>query len=198
MKKVKLEISGLSYSQTQAGAYALVLGEVDGNRTLPIIIGGFEAQAIALELEKMKPSRPLTHDLFKTFADSFAIKVKEVIIHSLKEGVFHSKMVCKKGDEEVEIDTRTSDAIALAVRFNCDIYTYEEILSSSGIVLSEEEMTPPPSAKEKEEVVLEEKTEDITKLSIKELNSELKSALEKEDYERAAALRDKINMFKNK
>ncbi|MCH7535625.1 MAG: bifunctional nuclease family protein [Bacteroidetes bacterium] len=198
MKKIKLEISGLSYSQTQAGAYALVLGEVNGNRTLPIIIGGFEAQAIALELEKMKPSRPLTHDLFKTFADSFAIKIQEVIIHSLKEGVFHSKMVCKKGDEEIEIDTRTSDAIALAVRFNCNIYTYEEILASSGIVLSEEELTAPPSTRSKGEVIIEESTEDITKLSLKELKSELKSALEKEDYERAAAIRDKINMFKKK
>ncbi|NQY09856.1 MAG: bifunctional nuclease family protein [Flavobacteriales bacterium] len=197
MKKIKLEISGLSYSQTQAGAYALVLGEIRGNRTLPIIIGGFEAQAIALELEKMKPSRPLTHDLFKTFADSFEIKIKEVIIHSLKEGVFHAKMICVKDENEIEIDTRTSDAIALAVRFNCSIYTYEEILSSSGIVLSEDEIGDSP-IEVKEEVPIEEASEDITKLSIKELKSELNSALEKEDYERAAALRDKINMFKDK
>ncbi|NQY67808.1 MAG: bifunctional nuclease family protein [Flavobacteriales bacterium] len=198
MKKIKLEISGLSYSQTQAGAYALVLGEVNGNRTLPIIIGGFEAQAIALELEKMKPSRPLTHDLFKTFADSFQIKVSEVIIHSLKEGVFHSKMKCKKGDEEVEIDTRTSDAIALAVRFNCNIYTYEDILSASGIVLNEDDLTESPDTNFKENPIIEDSSENISKLSVKELEKELKSALEKEDYERAAALRDKITMFKEK
>ena len=138
MKKVRLDIFGLSYSQTQTGAYALVLGESGGRRRLPIIIGGFEAQAIAIELEKMTPSRPLTHDLFKTFAETFDINVTEIIISNLVEGIFYAKMVCNNGAEEHEIDARTSDAIAVAVRFNCPIYTYEFILSSAGIVLEEE------------------------------------------------------------
>src|SRR5687767_10514062 len=131
MKKIKLDIVGLSYSQTQSGAYALVLGESKGKRRLPIIIGGFEAQAIAIQLEKMTPSRPLTHDLFKSFADSFAITIKEVVIYNLVEGIFFAKLYCTDGEKEVEIDTRTSDAIALAVRFDCPIYTYEFILSSA-------------------------------------------------------------------
>src|ERR1700733_14536731 len=138
MKKIKLDIVGLSYSQTQSGAYALVLGETKGKRRLPIIIGGFEAQAIAIELEKMTPSRPLTHDLFKSFAEAFNISVKEVIIYNLVEGVFFAKLICDNGEKEIEIDTRTSDAIAIAVLFQCPIFTYEFILSSAGIVLEEE------------------------------------------------------------
>ena len=138
MKKVRLEIVGLSYSQTQSGAYALVLGESSGSRRLPIIIGGFEAQAIAIELEKMSPSRPLTHDLFKSFAQTFDITVNEVLIYNLVEGIFYAKLICTDGTREVEIDARTSDAIALAVRFNCDIYTYEFILKSAGIVLDDD------------------------------------------------------------
>ena len=130
MKKIKLEIVGLSYSQTQSGAYALVLGDTKGNRRLPIIIGGYEAQAIAIELEKMTPTRPLTHDLFKSFANAFKIKITEVTIYNLVEGVFHSKLICINENEKiVEIDARTSDAIALAVRFGCPINTYEFILS---------------------------------------------------------------------
>ena len=139
MKKVKLEIIGLSYSQTQSGAYALVLSETDGQRRLPIIIGGFEAQAIAIELENMKPSRPLTHDLVKNIADTFGILVKEIVIHSLREGIFYSKLICESNGKEVEIDARTSDAIALAVRFKCPVYTYESILSSAGIRMDQEE-----------------------------------------------------------
>ncbi|HHZ64098.1 MAG TPA: bifunctional nuclease family protein, partial [Flavobacteriales bacterium] len=139
MKKHKLDIIGLSYSQTQSGAYALVLGEKDGKRRLPIIIGSFEAQAIAIVLEKMKPSRPLTHDLFKTFADSFSITVKEVIIYNLVEGIFFAKLICDNEGKEVEIDARTSDSIALAIRFSCPIYTYEFILSAAGIILEESE-----------------------------------------------------------
>ena len=138
MKKTKLEIVGLSYSQTQSGAYALVLGEAKGKRRLPIIIGGFEAQAIAIELEKMTPSRPLTHDLFKSFAESFNIDLREVLIYNLVEGIFFAKLICSSGPNEVEIDARTSDAIALAVRFNCPIYTFEFILSQAGIVLDDE------------------------------------------------------------
>ena len=138
MEKIRLDIVGLSYSQTQSGAYALVLGESDGQRRLPIIIGGFEAQAIAIELEKMTPSRPLTHDLFKNFADTFDIDVKEVIVYNLVEGIFFAKVICDNGTKEVEIDARTSDAIALAVRFECPIYTYEFILSTAGIILDDD------------------------------------------------------------
>ena len=138
MEKVKLEIVGLSYSQTQSGAYALVLAEVGGKRRLPIIIGGFEAQAIAIELEKMTPTRPLTHDLFKSFATSFSIEVKEILIYNLLEGIFYAKIICEKDGVLTEIDARTSDAIAIAVRFNAPVYTFENILSSAGILLDGE------------------------------------------------------------
>src|SRR5690606_17557406 len=138
MKKIALDIVGLSYSQTQSGAYALVLAEQDGKRRLPIIIGGFEAQAIAIELEDMTPSRPLTHDLFKSFADSFEIKIKEVLIFNLIEGIFHAKLRCEKDGQQLEIDTRTSDAVALAVRFKCPIYTYEFILKEAGITIDDD------------------------------------------------------------
>jgi uncharacterized protein len=138
MKKIPLDIVGLSYSQTQSGAYALLLNESKGKRRLPIIIGGFEAQAIAIEMENMKPSRPLTHDLFKNFAETFEIKLKEVIIYNLVEGIFYAKLICARDNNEVEIDARTSDAIALAVRFNCPVYTYEFILNSAGIVMDDE------------------------------------------------------------
>src|ERR1700741_4419245 len=140
MKKVRLEIVGLSYSQTQSGAYALVLGESTGSRRLTIIIGGFEAQAIAIELEKMTPTRPLTHDLFKAFSETFSIDITEILIYNLVEGIFYAKLICTDGAKEVEIDARTSDAIALAVRFNCPIFTYEFILKSAGIVLDDESL----------------------------------------------------------
>ena len=133
MDKIRLEIVGMSYSQSQSGAYALILGEVDGSRRLPIIIGGFEAQAIAVELEKMKPSRPLTHDLFKSFADSYNIRLREVIIDQFKQGVFHAKLICIKDNSESTIDSRTSDAVALAIRFRCPIYTYEKIMEDAGM-----------------------------------------------------------------
>src|SRR6201992_3722190 len=135
MKKIKLDIVGLSYSQTQSGAYALVLGEISGRRRLPIIIGSFEAQAIAIEIEKMTPSRPLTHDLFKNFAQAFNIVIQEVIIYNLVDGIFYSKLICYDGKKSIEIDARTSDAIAIAVRFDCPIFTYEFILSTAGIVI---------------------------------------------------------------
>src|ERR1700748_284234 len=135
MNKIKLDIVGLSYSQTQSGAYALVLGEIGGRRRLPIIIGSFEAQAIAIEIEKMVPSRPLTHDLFKSFASAYHISVQEIVIYNLVDGIFYSKLICSDGKKSIEIDARTSDAIALAVRFECPIYTYEFILSSAGIVI---------------------------------------------------------------
>lgn len=196
MEKIKLEIVGLSYSQTQSGAYALVLGEAFGKRRLPIIIGGFEAQAIAIELEKMTPSRPLTHDLFKTFATEFEIEVKEVIIYNLVEGIFFAKIICANADgKEVELDARTSDAVALAVRFNSPIYTYEFILSSAGIILDDEF-----SLESGEESDLEEQLEEVLSdpvsddaMTLEELKSELDDALKNEDYERASQVRDEIN-----
>src|SRR5690554_682092 len=191
MQKVKLEIIGLSYSQTQSGAYALVLSEVEGLRRLPIIIGGFEAQAIAIELENMTPSRPLTHDLFKNFADSFNITIKEIIIHSLKEGVFYSKLICKSNGNEIEIDARTSDAIALAVRFKSDIYTYESILSTAGIrVDQEEEELEDEESKiiaESKKIIGGEK-DNLSSLSISELDAKLEQAIEEENYELASKI----------
>lgn len=202
MKKIKLDIVGLSYSQTQSGAYALVLGESKGKRRLPIIIGGFEAQAIAIELEKMTPSRPLTHDLFKTFAETFQIKVKEVIIYNLVEGIFYAKLLCNGGgDKDIEIDTRTSDAIALAVRFQCPIYTYEFILSSAGIILeetvggtpSEGERTTKGSSTEMAEHLAGDSDANLKKKSTEELKEMLKSAIDKEQYEHASKIRDELN-----
>jgi uncharacterized protein len=200
MKKIKLEIVGLSYSQTQSGAYALILGEEKGhgNRRLPIIIGGFEAQAIAIELEKMTPSRPLTHDLFKNFADTFGITISEVIIYNLVEGIFFAKLICQSGEEEKEIDARTSDAIALAIRFNAPIHTYEFILSSAGIVLDTEgdEGAPVENAivarDEETEAVLRTEGE-FSKYTNEELKAMLKSAIEDEAYERASKIRDELN-----
>jgi uncharacterized protein len=191
MEKIKLDIVGLSYSQTQSGAYALVLGEASGKRRLPIIIGGFEAQAIAIELEKMRPSRPLTHDLFKNFADEFKINVSEVIIYNLVEGIFFSRLVCERDDEEIEIDSRTSDAIALAVRFNCPIYTYEFVLGSAGILLDDENTDENVDDTATDE---EEMDENIThRFSLEELTIQLQEALENEDYEIASKIRDEIN-----
>lgn len=203
MKKHKLEIIGLSYSQTQSGAYALVLGETNGKRRLPIIIGSFEAQAIAIELEKMKPSRPLTHDLFKTFADAFNILIKEVIIYNLVEGIFFAKLVCDDSGKEVEIDARTSDAIALAIRFNCPIYTFEFILSAAGIILEESEKSQDIGIEEKESVEeqLVETSADkknLSKISLKELDKLLKAAIKREAYEDASKIRDEINSRQKK
>lgn len=196
MKKVRLEIVGLSYSQTQSGAYALVLGESAGTRRLPIIIGGFEAQAIAIELEKMTPSRPLTHDLFKTFCETFDINVNEVLIYNLVEGIFYAKLLCNDGTKDVEIDARTSDAIALAVRFNCPIYTYEFILKSAGIVLDDENaglstnVEADAEIKEGEEVV---KEGSLQSKSTEELKNLLQTALDEEQYETASRIRDELN-----
>ncbi len=197
-EKIKLEILGLSYSQTQTGAYALVLGEAEGKRRLPIIIGNFEAQAIAIELEQMRPSRPLTHDIFKTFADTFDITVTEVIVYNLLEGIFFAKLVCKRGNEEpIEIDTRTSDAIALAVRFHCPIYTYEFILGSAGIILEEDEADPLNFDEEEAEAAMEiTKSNAYRSMTIDELEEELDKAINDEDYEKASILRDEIQKRK--
>lgn len=197
MKKVRLEIVGLSYSQTQSGAYALVLGESAGTRRLPIIIGGFEAQAIAIELEKMTPSRPLTHDLFKTFAETFDIQVNEILIYNLVEGIFYAKLICNDGTKDVEIDARTSDAIALAVRFACPIYTYEFILKSAGIVL-DDEATGLTESVEAEATVKESAapSDDLKSKSTEELKSLLQTAIDDEQYEAASKIRDELNIRK--
>ena len=196
MKKVRLEIVGLSYSQTQSGAYALVLGETAGSRRLPIIIGGFEAQAIAIELEKMTPTRPLTHDLFKAFSETFSIDVTEILIYNLVEGIFYAKLVCTDGTREVEIDARTSDAIALAVRFNCPIYTYEFILKSAGIVLDDDSL---PSLENPIATVEEMTTTtegEYQSKSSEELKNLLQTALDEEQYELASKIRDELNTRK--
>lgn len=188
MDRIELKIIGLSYSQTQSGAYALILSEKNGDRRLPIIIGGFEAQAIAVELEKMTPSRPLTHDLFKTFSTAFKINIKEIMIHNLSEGVFFSKLICSKGEEIVEIDARTSDAIAIGVRFDAPIFTTEEILSSAGILLDE----TPEDDDIISEAIDEVKNDTIDSKSTEDLKSELNIAIENEDYELASKIRDEI------
>lgn len=195
MDKIRLNIVGLSYSQTQSGAYALVLGEEDGKRRLPIIIGGFEAQSIAIELEEMTPSRPLTHDLFRSFADTFEVTVKEVIIYNLKEGIFFAKLICEKDGEESEIDARTSDAVALAVRFSCPIYTYEFILGSAGVILDEDVKEQEEGEEAEPEINIEDlaKPEDVKSLSYKELEKKLEEAIAVEDYEAASRIRDEMS-----
>jgi len=200
MKKIRLDIIGLSYSQTQSGAYALILNESKGKRRLPIIIGGFEAQAIAIEMENMKPSRPLTHDLFKNFADTFEIVLKEVIIYNLVEGIFYAKLICSRDNNEVEIDARTSDAIALAVRFSCPIYTYEFILNSAGIIMEEEaakgENITPVEAKKDTKAVAPKDDDDFKKKSLEDLKELLQKSLDREDYEKASKIRDELNRRK--
>ena len=199
MEKIQLEIIGMSYSQSQSGAYALILGEMNGTRRLPIIIGGFEAQSIAIELEKIKTPRPLTHDLFKSFATSFNIKINEVIINKFSEGVFYAILVCTDGNIEMEIDSRTSDAIAIALRFLCPIYTFESIMATAGIMIDEEmektqtsqkSSTIPSNAPEEEEEV------SFSQLSLVELREMLQSAVENEEYEKASRIRDELNKRK--
>jgi bifunctional DNase/RNase len=194
MEKIRLDIVGMSYSQSQSGAYALILGERDGKRRLPIIIGGFEAQAIAIELEKIKTPRPLTHDLFRTFAEGYGIRITEVVINKFSEGVFYAKLVCSDGKIEQEVDSRTSDAIALALRFNCPIYTYESIMVAAGIMVDEESENVAA-----EDTKLEEQPatqSDYKELSVTELREMLQVAIEKEEYEKASKIRDEINKKK--
>ena len=205
MKKLKLDIIGLSYSQTQSGAYALVLGEVNGRRRLPIIIGGFEAQAIAIEIEKMTPSRPLTHDLFKSFADAYHINIQEVIIYNLVEGIFYAKLICNDGKKTLEIDARTSDAIALAVRFECPIYTYEFILASAGIVIEGNDFlfldNIEPVAEDGPLTNVASSSSNsgdkFSGFSNEELHTKLQEALAEEAYEKAAKIRDELNKRKS-
>ncbi len=203
MSLVKLNIKGISYSQTQNGAYALILNEVDGDRKLPIVIGAFEAQSIAIALEKeIKPPRPLTHDLFKNFADRFDIIVKQVIIHKLVDGVFYSSIICERDKIEEIIDARTSDAIALALRFDAPIFTYKTILDKAGIYLKanpkqeEEEETENETDLVTDEIFTEasiDTVSDYKKLSLQELYNSLDSAVANEDYEKAAKIRDEIS-----
>jgi bifunctional DNase/RNase len=199
MKKIELEIVALSHSITQTHSYAVVLGEVNGLRRLPIVIGGFEAQAIAVALEKMQPSRPLTHDLMKNFMTAFNIELHEIIISDLQEGIFYSKLVCSSDNDTIEIDSRTSDALALAVRFGCPVYTYEHILESAGILMED-----PGTAKKKKSAATvtsshEEESggkDDLKTMSLEDLNTLLNEVLEQEDYIRAIAIRDEINARK--
>ena len=195
MKKIELEIVALSHSITQTHSYAVVLGELKGLRRLPIVIGGFEAQAIAVALEHMQPSRPLTHDLMKNFMNSFGVELQEVIISDLQEGIFYSKLVCYTENDTVEIDSRTSDALALAVRFGCPIYTYEHILENAGILMDDN-----ASKKDTKESIGKEEVssdrEDLSALGIEELHVLLNEVLEQEDYIRAISIRDEINKRK--
>lgn len=184
----------MSYSQSQSGAYALILGVVGGKRRLPIIIGGFEAQAIAIELEKMKPTRPLTHDLFKNFAIHFGINIKEVIINKFEEGIFFSQLICDLDGVESTIDSRTSDAVALAIRFNCPIYAYENILEEAGIVMDDdEEESVEGKVEQKGETTLHGRFEDYL---LEELEEMLKKAVDDENYEEASKIRDEIRKRK--
>ena len=192
MQKVPLTIKGLSYSERQTGAYALLLGEENGPRKLPIVIGGFEAQSIAIALEKMvNPPRPLTHDLFKIIADSFEISIEEVVIHDIKDGVFFSNLICIQNGKALIVDSRPSDAVALAIRFGCPIFTTEEVLGKAGLILEKEDekstISIGPPAEEKEDKP-KEKT-----LSLRDLKKQLEEAVKNEDYEKAARLRDQIS-----
>lgn len=193
MKKIKLEVVQIQYSQTQSGAYALVLEDTKGKRRIPIIIGGLEAQAIAVELERMKPSRPLTHDLFKPIFDEFGLQVTEVIIYNLVEGIFYAKIICSNGEKEVEIDSRTSDAIAIALRFECPIYTFDFIVSSAGISLEDEDSQSQNEEEEGEESSVEDVITEYSRYTNSQLDEMLSKALENEDYEKASRIRDEMN-----
>ena len=198
MKKIELEIVALSHSITTSSSYAVVLGEMNGLRRLPIVIGSFEAQAIAVALEKMQPSRPLTHDLLKNFMGAFGVELQEILISDLQEGIFYSKLVCYTENDTIEIDSRTSDAIALAVRFGCPIYIYDNILENSGILIDEQE-----TEKQKIETIAVEETEktyddDLRNMSLSELQNFLEIILEKEDYLKAISIRDEINRRRKK
>ena len=189
MKKIELEIVALSHSITQTHSYAVVLGEINGLRRLPIVIGGFEAQAIAVALERMNPSRPLTHDLMKNFMMAFNVELHEVVINDLQEGIFYSQLVCSSANDTVEIDSRTSDALALAVRFGCPIFTYDNILDQAGILMEDDGKTKTSAAPVTTETGGSDK---LQSLSLEELEGLLAEVLDQEDYIRAIAIRDEI------
>ncbi len=197
MKKIELEIVALSHSITQTHSYAVVLGETNGLRRLPIVIGGFEAQAIAVALERMQPSRPLTHDLMKNFMSAFNVDLQEILISDLQEGIFFSKLVCYTENDTVEIDSRTSDAIALAVRFGCPIYTFEHILENAGILMDEQESSKSKNIETVGTSSIEvSPADDLSSMSIDELQNMLNTVLENEDYIKAIAIRDELNKRK--
>ena len=208
MQKIELEISGLSHTITQSQSYAVLLSEVGGMRKLPIVIGAFEAQAIAVAIEKVVINRPLSHDLIKNLFTIFNISLKEVLIDNLQDGMFYSKLICEKDGQEIEVDRRTSDALALAVRFNCPIYTFEFILETAGAIINEQDKKDEDDDDDDEEVdddtaeivgaALSADADDIALMSLKELNDKLKEYLDKEDYESAARIRDEIEQRKNK
>jgi bifunctional DNase/RNase len=188
MQKIELEIVALSHSITQSNSYAVILGEVNGLRRLPIVIGGFEAQAIAVALENMHPSRPLTHDLMKNFMTAFNLQLQEVYICDLQEGIFYSKLVCFNANDTIEIDSRTSDALALAVRFGCPVYVYEHILDQAGLTNEKSDKIDMPAT-----ITKTSERSDLAKLSLAELHQLLSEVLEQEDYIRAIDIRDEIN-----
>lgn len=190
MRKIKLEIIALSHSITQTNSYAVVLREVNGLRRLPIVIGGFEAQAIAVALEKMSPSRPLTHDLMKNFMLAFGVELDEIVINDFQEGIFYSNLICSSSADSVEIDSRTSDALALAIRFGCPIYTYENILDQAGVVFEDEKQAKGPAESPVPEA--HGAAGDLRSLSIEDLETQLEEVLEQEDYMRAIAIRDEL------
>jgi uncharacterized protein len=194
MRKIELEIVALSHSITQTHSYAVVLGEVNGLRRLPIVIGGFEAQAIAVALERMQPSRPLTHDLMKNFMNAFVVDLQEIVINDLQEGIFYSKLVCTTENDTVEIDSRTSDALALAVRFGCPIYTYDHILESAGILMEDTEKGK--KKKKGEKATVDAGEGDMGAMSIEDLQKALDEAVELEDYIKASALKKEIDRRK--
>lgn len=209
MEKIELEISGLSHTITQSQSYAVLLSEVNGLRKLPIVIGAFEAQAIAVAIEKVVINRPLSHDLIKNIFTVFHINLKEVLIDNLQDGIFYSKLVCEKDGQEIEVDSRTSDALALAVRFNCPIFTYEFILETAGAIINEPENKEEDDDEEEEEEEESDETTsiesvespapvagDLSRMSIKDLNEKLRELLDKEDYEGAARIRDEIEKRK--
>lgn len=196
MGKIKLNVLGLSYSQTQTGAYALVLSEEDGDRRIPIIIGGVEAQSIAIQLEELDPPRPLTHDLFKSFAEAFAVNVVEVNIYKLEEGIFYAELICEKGSTRIRIDSRTSDAVAIALRFNCPIFTTNEIIEKAGIVLSIEGETHEPGiTANMPDVESEDKSEsgEFSTYTVSQLKEMLNETISNEDYEKASLIRDELD-----
>jgi len=204
MQKIELEISGLSHTITQSQSYAVLLSEVGGVRKLPIVIGAFEAQAIAVAIEKVVINRPLSHDLIKNLFTIFNINLREVLIDNLQDGIFYSKLICEKDGQEIEVDSRTSDALALAVRFNCPIFTYEFILETAGAIINEQDNKDEDDDDEEEDedaseivgAALSAETDDISGMSLKELNDKLKEFLDKEDYESAARIRDEIEHHK--
>lgn len=195
MRKIELEIIALSHSITQTHSYAVVLGEVNGLRRLPIVIGGFEAQAIAVALERLSPGRPLTHDLMKNFMLAFSVDLHEIVINDFHEGIFYSQLICSNDHDSVEIDSRTSDAIALAVRFGCPIYTYENILEQAGVMMEEEKKADYPAAYADEQAKKEQASagnDELKKMTDEELNNLLNEVLEHEDYIKAIAIRDEL------